>query len=143
MAFKDKRPDVHINDMDGNPLVKFKFKQPSISVDTSARYATHDVIGDTTVRQKMGDSPDEISMEGHCTEWEANDVDRLPMSDKVEVISSRWEGICQVASTSTSPITDGGGQDKDEEWVHDFTIELVETMETGGSIYGDVEQYFQ
>ena len=130
MAFEDERPFVEI----GN--VELKYEQPNISVDTSARFATHDVIGDVTVRQRLGRDPDEISVEGVCTVDEANDIDSLTLKETVEVISNRWEGEAQVASTSTRPIAEGGGQDNDQEWLHRFTVELVEASEEFEGFFG-------
>lgn len=119
MAFEDERPRVQI----GNVL--FKYTQPNVSVNTSARYVEHDVIGDTVVRQKIGESPDEISVEGVCTAGEASMIDDLVHETEVTFISNRWEGVAQVASTSTSPLDDGGALDPDGEWTHEFTAELV------------------
>lgn len=124
MVYEDERPDASV----GN--VAFKYEQPSVSVDTSARYASHKVIGDTTVRQKIGEEADEISVEGVCTESEANDVDALTDEESVEVVSNRWNGEAHVASTSTRPITDGGGKDIDGDFIYRYTIELVEVTDT-------------
>jgi len=118
-AFRDNRPFVSIGD------VELKYEQPNISVNTSARFATHEVIGNVTVRQKLGEDPDELSIEGVCTLDEANEIDQLKDEELVEVVSNRWNGQAQVASTSTRPIAEGGGMDNDQEWLHRFTIELV------------------
>lgn len=152
MAFGDNRPSVLIDIPDGaippgttspsaisgiprsdpeefgasDVFLELTYSQPDIEVDTSGRFATHEVIGDTTVRQKLGDSPAEISITGVCTEEEANRVDVLSNYDYVEVVSSRWEGTAQVASANTSPLSSGGTQNASEEWLHDFTIELSE-----------------
>ena len=133
-TFNDNRPDVKFNHVggenDGQTLVAFKYKQPSVSVQTSARFATHDVFGDITVRQKLGEEPDEISIEGRCTAEEANIVDMLVYEEVVELVSDRWSGVVHVASTSTDPIADGGGQDLDGDWVYEFNIECVEITES-------------
>lgn len=123
MVYEDERPDTSV----GN--VAFKYEQPSISVDTSARYASHELIDETTVRQKIGEEADEISVEGVCTESEANDVDALTEEETVEVVSNRWNGQAHVASTSTRPITDGGGKDIDGDFIYRYTIELVEVTD--------------
>lgn len=137
-TFEDDRPDVQFkyvgNGRDGDVKVGFKYKQPSISVSTSANYAEHDVFGDVTVRQKLGEKPDEISVEGICTAQEANRVDDLIYEEVVELVSNRWSGVVQVASTSTNPITEGGGKDLDSEWVYSFTVECVEITESMDNI---------
>lgn len=123
MAFEDERPEVQVGD------VYFKYNQPNVSVSTSARYVEHEVIGDTVVRQKIGESPDEISIEGICTEGEVGLIDDLIYEEEVTVVSNRWEGVAQVTSTSTNPLDDGGAIDPDGQWTHTFTIELVGIQE--------------
>lgn len=133
MAFEDNRPEAVL----GN--VELKFSQPNVTVSTSARFKTHEVIGAISVRQKLGEDPDQISFEGICTRDEANDIDKLKEQEEIDVISHRWSGRAQVSSTSTRPVTDGGGQDKDEEFLHRFTVELVAVSEgQGGSETGTV-----
>lgn len=119
MAFEDERPQVRV----GN--ISFKYSQPNVSVSSKARYVEHEVIGDTVVRQKMGNSPDNISIDGVCTAEEANQIDQLTFEEEVTVVSNRWEGVAQVASTNTDPFDDGGAIDPDGEWTHNFSIELV------------------
>lgn len=124
MPFGDDRPFVTL---DGNDTsVELKYKQPNVAVNTSARFVTHDTIGDVTIRQKVGEDPDKVSIDGICTVEEANDIDDLKANEVVEVVSNRWSGRAQVASTRTSPHSEGGSQDKDGEWLHTFTIELSE-----------------
>lgn len=140
--FVDNRPDVKFNAVggkyDGEAFVEFKYKQPSVSVSTSANFSEHDVFGDVTVRQKLGEKPDEISVEGMCTAEEANFVDQLIYQEIVELVSHRWSGVVHVASTSTDPITDGGGQDLEGDWLYSFTVECVEITEQFNDI-ADVE----
>lgn len=131
--FQDDRPNVKFNyvggDDNGEVYLELKYKQPSVAVKTEGNFATHDVLGDVTVRQKLGESPDEISIEGLCTAEEATKVDKLIYEEVVEIISNRWSGVVQIASTSTSPISEGGGMDKDAEWIYSLTIEAVEITE--------------
>jgi hypothetical protein len=122
-AYRDSRPFVSIGD------VELKYEQPNVTVNTSARFATHEVIGNVTVRQKLGEDPDEISIEGICTKEEANQIDGLKNQETVDVVSNRWSGRAQVASTNTRPVADGGGKDIDDEWLHRFTVELVGVRE--------------
>lgn len=133
-SFQDDRPDVKFKyvggDNDGETKVAFKYKQPSVSVQTSANFAEHDVFGDVTVRQKLGEKPDEISVEGVCTAEEANEVDDLIYEEVVELVSNRWSGVVHVASTNTNPLAEGGAQDLDTDWVYSFTVECVEITES-------------
>lgn len=152
MPFGDERPNVTIdvpdegNDIPAQSLsgtanvgpsgellagtyLELEYSQPDIEVNSSANYVDHNVFGDVTVRQKTGESPDQISMTGICTEEEANLIDNLPAFDYVDVLSSRWSGFAQVASTNTSPYEEAGAQRGDGQWLHSFTIELVEVTE--------------
>jgi len=142
-TFQDNRPDVkfkHVGgDQDGQKVAGFKYKKPSISVKTQANFAEHDVFGDVTVRQKLGEKPDEISVEGICTAEEANDVDELVYHEVVELVSNRWSGVVHVASTSTNPISEGGGMDLDSDWIYSFTIECVEITESMNADEFDIE----
>jgi len=119
------------------------FPQPNISVDQSTRTVKHDIIGDKTVVQKIGESATEVSVEGICTNEEALIIDTLSDYDYVNMDSHRWgsnysqnsssissdeNGYAIVTSTSTSPIADGGGvtaPDGEYHWSHEFTIELT------------------
>lgn len=121
MVFEDDRPGVRIGDL------ALSYRQPDVSVSTSARYTDIEVLGDTTVRQKLGTSPDEISINGICTQEEANQIDNLVHQDQVYVISSRWDGDAQVDSTNTDPLAEGGAI-ADGEWTHTFTIDLTEDV---------------
>lgn len=137
--FVDDRPDVRFNkvatseeeeDRHGEEYLSLKYKQPSISVLTEANFAQHEVFGDMTVRQKIGEKPDELTIEGQCTGDEATKVDKLTYEEVVELVSERWSGVIHVASTSTEPVGQGGGMDLDGEWVYRFTIEAVEITES-------------
>lgn len=110
-------------------FLRLKYEQPNVEVNTSARYATHEVIGERTVHQKVGSDPDNVTLTGVCTLNEANKVDVLEDFDYVSIVSHRWSGFAQVHSANTSPHTEGGSQDKDGDWLHTFTIEAVEVTD--------------
>lgn len=127
--FLDKGPDSgDVNWSVADPFVHLEYAQPDVSVDTSARYVNHEVIGDITVRQKLGEDPANISIDGLCTKEEANKIDQLTEFPYIELVSNRWSGFAQVASTTTSPHSPGGSQDKDGRWLHTFSIELSEVV---------------
>lgn len=105
------------------------YGNPSVSVDTSARFAVHEILGGTTVRQKIGEDPREITIDGVCTEPVARQVNQLHKAKLVSVNSETIGDIvrCQVASTSADPMDDGGAADMDGgEFLYDFSISLVE-----------------
>lgn len=118
MAFEDERPEVSVGG------INFKHSQPDVSVSSGARYVEHEVIGDTVVRQKIGESPDEITITGVCTVDEASQIDDLIYEKEVTVISNRWEGIAQVDSTNTDPLSEGGAI-AGGDWTHSYTIDLT------------------
>lgn len=114
------------------------YDKPSISVNTGARFAKHDIIGGTTVRQKVGKEPRQITISGVCTEAVARDLEHLHRVTVVTLLSDRMQGItgggvkAQVASVSTSPLEQGGAADMDSgEFLYDYTINLVEIDELG------------
>lgn len=111
------------------------FGNPTVDVDSSARFAVHEIIGGTTVRQKIGEDPREIGVSGVCTEDVAQQLNQLHKAELVALNSEMLNGIirCQVASVSTTPLEDGGAVDMDEgTFLYDFSISLVEITRTIG-----------
>lgn len=105
------------------------YGNPSVSVDSAARFAVHEIIGGTTVRQKIGEEPREIGVSGVCTEDVANDLNQLHKAELVSINTESLDEIirCQVASISTDPMEDGGAADMDGgDFLYDFDISLVE-----------------
>lgn len=105
------------------------YDNPNISVTSGARFAVHEVIGGTTVRQKIGEEPTEVTVQGVCTEQVAVQVDQLRRAFLVTLLSDRTpNGIrAQVASASTDPLHDGGAADaSDGDFLYEFSINLVE-----------------
>jgi len=110
----------------GGLIFQLKYDQPNVSVNSSARFTEHATIDGPIVRQRIGPGLVEISIEGVCTAMEALLLDNLRYEATIEIISSRYSGVCQVAATSTSPLEDGGAIDLDGQFTHTFGIELVE-----------------
>lgn len=111
------------------------YDNPDIDVTTSARFAEHEIIGGTTVRQKLGEDPREISMSGVCTERVATEIDQLDKAKLVTLLTDRIPGgaRCQVASTRTEVLEPGGVADMDKgEFLYYYSINLVE-VETQAS----------
>lgn len=131
-TFADTRPAVEFRNItapenvDEPPeTLQLKYDQPDISVDTSSRFQEHQAIGGPTIRQKTGVDPVEISIDGVCTTIEANAIDGLRHEQTITLVSNRIEQVCQVGSTSTSPLDSGGAIDMDGEFTHNFSISLV------------------
>lgn len=103
--------------------------QPDIAVDTSARFATHDIVGGVTVRQKIGEDPMNISLNGVCDEQTAVKIDKLRNARTANLISDRIQATVHVASTSTDPLEEGGAVDLDRpdnpRYLYSFTMNLV------------------
>ena len=105
------------------------YDNPNISVTSGARFAVHEIIGGTTVRQKIGEDPTEVVVQGVCTERVATRVDQLRRAVLVTLLSDRTpNGIrAQVASASTEPLHDGGAADASGgDFLYEFSINLVE-----------------
>lgn len=106
------------------------YGNPDVSVTSGARYATHEIIGGTTVRQKLGEDPREIEVSGVCTEPVAQQVNQLHKADLCSLNSDVVGGElirCQIPSTSTKPLESGGSADMDGgEFLYDFNINLIE-----------------
>lgn len=120
----DSDVELAFNEIDFSP-----YDNPNIAIDSSARFAVHDIIGGTTVRQKIGEDPTEVSMNGVCREEVALQVDALRHTKLVTLLSDRIpNGMrCQVASASTEPLDDGGATDMDRgDFLYEYNINLVE-----------------
>lgn len=120
----DESIELAFDEIDFSP-----YDNPNISVDSSARFSVHEIIGGTTVRQKIGEEPTEVNIEGVCTEQVAVRIDQLRRAFVVTLLSDRIpNGIrAQVASASTEPLEDGGAANMDRgEFLYEFNINLVE-----------------
>lgn len=99
---------------------------PDISVGTSGRYAKHEIIGGTTVRQKIGEDPVNITVKGVCDEDTAIQIDKLRNAKSANFISDRISQTVQVGSTKTSPLTQGGAADMDTgDLLYNYTLNLI------------------
>jgi hypothetical protein len=105
------------------------YGNPSVSADSAGRFAVHEIVGGSTVRQKLGEEPREITVDGVCTEDVAQQVNELHKAELVSLNSETLNDIirCHVGSTSTEPIEPGGAADMDGgDFLYDFSISLVE-----------------
>lgn len=114
--------------------ITFEYPAPAISVDGSGRFATHEIIGGSTVRQKIGEDPIEVSINGICKESTARQLDNLRDAASGTIYSNRLPGgslDVQFASMSTSPMSDSGAvdlTDTDSEFLYTYTLECVEVL---------------
>ncbi|AGM11352.1 hypothetical protein M199_gp022 [Halogranum tailed virus 1] len=106
--------------------VEMVYNQPNISVSSSGRFKEHQTIDGPIVRQKIGEGNVEIEIEGVCTTPEAKVIDTLRFEGTITVLSDRYSGEVQIASTSTSPLEDGGAMNLDGQFTHTFGISCVE-----------------
>lgn len=117
---------------DTGGIIQFDFPNPSISIDTAGRFAKHEIIGGSTVRQKIGEDPLNISVEGVCTERTASKIDALRDAKSGKIFNDRFPGgavVVQFGSTSTSPIEDGGGADLETgEFLYTYSINCIEII---------------
>ncbi len=110
--------------------IAFTYSAPAISVDSSARFNTQKIIGGSTVRQKIGEDPLEIKINGVCKESVAIRLDTLRDAKSAILLSNRFSGgsvEVQFASVSTSPLDDGGAVAMTgDEFLYTYTISAVE-----------------
>lgn len=117
---------------DKDSKIEFRYEAPSVSVDMSARFVTHEIIGGSTVRQKIGEDPLEVSADGVCTESKARRLDELRNAKYATISSNRLPDgnlDVQFASISTQPMEKGGAvalTDDDGEFLYGFSISMVE-----------------
>lgn len=114
--------------------ISFDYPNPTVSIDTSGRFAKHEIIGGSTVRQKIGEDPINISVNGVCKRRTANQIDSLRDAKSGKIFSDRLPGSSdslrvQFGSTSTEPMTDGGSADlKDGRYLYSFQINAIEVI---------------
>lgn len=133
----DDQTDFEINtiayedDGSGPSNINFEYARPSISVDNKGRFVTHEVVGGTTVRQKIGEEPRELSITGVVKgESMAKAIDSLRDAEVGTIVCNRLPGgsmDAQFASMSTSPIEDGGGVAiEDGQFLYTFDMKVIE-----------------
>jgi len=112
--------------------IELEYTAPSIAVDTAGRFATHKIVGGSTVRQKIGEEPIEVTVDGVIKEPTARQMDNLRDAEFGTIYSERLPGgSLQVhfASTSTSPLEDGGAVAiSDDQFLYTFTLSCVEVF---------------
>lgn len=117
------------DDVDVPETIEFAPRDnPDISVDSSARFTKHNIIGGDVVRQKIGEDPLNIGVSGVCDEETAKDIDKLRNAKTGTLISDRIETRVQFASASTDPIESGGAVDMDTgDYLYSYTLNLIGT----------------
>jgi len=114
--------------------ISFEYEAPAISVDTAGRFVSHEIIGGTTVRQKIGEDPVEVEIDGVCKESTARRIDNLRNAKYATIYSNRLPaGSLQVqfASTSTTPMSNSGAvgiNDNGAEFLYNFSLSTVEVI---------------
>jgi len=114
--------------------IPFEYESPAISVDSSGRFIEHDIVGGSTVRQKVGEDPVEVTITGVCREPTARRLDGLRNAKFGTIISNRINGgslRVQFASVTTSPMEDSGAvalTDDDAEFLYTYTLSTVEVV---------------
>jgi hypothetical protein len=107
-----------------------QYARPAVSIDNKGRFVTHEIIGGTTVRQKIGEEPRELKASGVCNENTAVKLDSLRDAKKVTIYSNRLPGEsmqAQVASVSTSPMSEGGAANIAQgELLYNWTLKAIE-----------------
>jgi hypothetical protein len=133
--------DFEIVDIEGTETgptpdeIQFQYTNPAIGIDTGSTFVVHDIIGGATVRQRIGDQPLEISVDGVCTEETAKQIELLRNANSVTLFSDRFNGdsvTVHIASLNTDPLEEGGAGDiKTGEFLYSFSLNCVEILNTG------------
>jgi len=131
--FEDDAPEGvfdYVNKITFREEERVGINNPTISIDSAGRFAKHNIIGGTTVRQKIGDEPLEIQITGVCFEDTARKIDELRNARNGVLHSERFAGdevTVQFASTSTDPLSDGGAADLESgELLYRYRINAIE-----------------
>jgi hypothetical protein len=119
-----------ITGRDNSDTILFEYKNPSITVDSSARFVKHEIIGAQTLRQKVGKDPLEISVDGVCYRDTARRIDGLRYAETGTIGADRFDGSSidvQFASATTDPLEEGSAVDFTEvNELFNFSLELTE-----------------
>jgi hypothetical protein len=114
--------------------VVFEYENPTVAIDGAGRFTKHQIIGGKTVRQKTGEDPLNVSINGVCVQSTANKIDTLRDARHGTINSERLpngEGSLRVqfGSTSTEPLTDGGAAKLTSgELLYTYTINCIEVI---------------
>ena len=139
-AYTDNHVDFEISEIEyesdatgTTDPIEFKYPAPNISVDAAGRFAKHEIIGGSTVRQKIGEDPVEVAVEGVCEEPTARALDGLRDAEFGTIYSNRLVGgslDVHFASISTSPMESGGAAalTEDGEFLYSFDLSCVEVV---------------
>lgn len=128
---------IYLNDdirPDGYKIDEFEYPNPKVSIDTAGRFAKHEIIGGSTVRQKIGEDPVNISINGVCKRTKANQIDSLRDARSGKIYSDRLPGNSssmrvQFGSAMTEPIDDGGAADlTDGKYLYSFQLDCIEVI---------------
>lgn len=138
-AYQDNHVEFEIDDLEWEDdatstpnFITFEYESPAVSVDTAGRFVNHEIIGGSTVRQKIGEEPVEVSVTGVCKESTAKEIDNLRNAKYGTIFSNRLTNSSlrvNFASSTTSPLTDSGAvglTDDQAEFLYEFTLECVE-----------------
>ena len=125
---------LYNNDEESGGLynISFEYPNPSVSIDGAGKFATQDIIGGTTVKQKVGEEPLKIDVTGVCKRRTANQIDSLRDCISCQLFTDRIplgsdSILVQIGSTSTSPMDDGGVADLvDGQFLYSFKISATE-----------------
>lgn len=123
---KSRIDQAEISEKKGRISIEMVYNQPNISVSSSGRFKEHQTIDGPVVRQKVGEGNVELEVEGVCTTEEAKVIDSLRFEGTVTILSNRYSGEVQVASTSTDPLEDGGAMNLDGQFTHSYGISCVQ-----------------
>lgn len=122
-------------DENGEPIepvdenrIMLEYQFPMVDTSSNSRTVKHEPIGEPTVVDHMGDSAQEITVQGHCYRDEANQIDNLTEDGRIIIITDRWRGTAIVDQAETSATGAGGGHRNgvEQNRLFDYRLNLLE-----------------
>jgi hypothetical protein len=131
------------NDIQDKDTIEFEEEEnisinnPMIAIDSSSRFATHEIIGGGVVRQKIGQDPLEVTINGVCFAETAKKIDALRYATYGRIYSDRFpNGVpgenssfldVHFASASTEPLVEGDAINiEKKKRLYSYTLNCVE-----------------
>lgn len=131
ITYDSSAPDS-VAAVENSSQILFEYTNPSISVDSGARFVKHELVGSETVRQKIGQEPLEITVDGACFRDTARQIDGLRYANQGTIRGDRFDGSSidvQFESSSTDPFEDGSAVSLTEtNEIFTFTINCTEVL---------------
>lgn len=124
--------------------ITFEFDNAMLALDMSGRFTKHEIIGGSTVRQKIGEDPINVSIDGVCFEETGTELIQLRDAKRGIIYSNQLpNGALEVqfASASVTPLDEGGAVDLTEgRFLYEFSLNCIEIGSASNATTGIDEE---